>query len=115
MVLAAQALAKDAEGLALSVDGAAHKGALYRTMTATALEARPVIITNSGASPARAVITVSGIPTTPEPALNAGFALERTVYTLKGVKIEGAALKQNERYVVVLKTSETSANRPAVF
>ena len=31
MVLAAQALARDAEALSLTVDGAPHKGALYRT------------------------------------------------------------------------------------
>jgi alpha-2-macroglobulin len=109
MVLAAQALAKDAEGLTLTVDGTERKGAFYRTVTAAALEAKAITIANPGAAPVRAVVTVSGIPNAPEPALNAGFALERTLYTMKGVKVDAPRLKQNERYVVVLKTTEPSA------
>jgi uncharacterized protein YfaS (alpha-2-macroglobulin family) len=106
MVVAAQALAKDAEGMTLTVDGAERKGPLYRTISAEALEAKPLTVANPGAASAQAVITVSGIPTGAEPALNQGFGLERVIYTMQGEKADPARLRQNERYVVALNVTE---------
>lgn len=106
MVLAAQALAREAEGVVLTVDGAERKGAFYRTLSAAALEAGPLTVANPGAAPAQAVITVAGIPTAPEPALNQGFGLERVIYTMKGERADPARLRQNERYVVALTVSQ---------
>ena len=48
MVLAAQALLKDAEAIAVKVDGVEEKGALYRTFRDAALADKPVAITNAG-------------------------------------------------------------------
>ncbi|RDJ20778.1 alpha-2-macroglobulin family protein [Bosea caraganae] len=109
MVLAAQAMTKEAEGMTLTVDGAERKGALYRTLSQEALEAKPLVIANPGPAAAQAVITVSGIPATPEPALNQGFGLERTIYSMKGEKVDPASLRQNERYVVALTVTEIPA------
>jgi hypothetical protein len=109
MVMAAQAMSREAENLSLTIDGAEHKGAFYRTVSGEAISAKPLVIGNPGNATARAVVTVSGIPTTPEPALDQGFALERTLYTMKGEKADPARLRQNERYVVVLTTSEATA------
>lgn len=108
LVLAAQAMAKDAEGMALTVDGAARKGAFYRTIPAEALEAKPLTIANPGSANVQAVITVSGIPTAPEPALNQGLGLERVIYTMKGERADPARLRQNERYVVALTVTESA-------
>lgn len=109
MVLAAQAMAKDAEGMTLTVDGAERKGAFYRTISAEALESKPLTVANPGAATAQAVITVSGIPTGTEPALNQGFGLERVIYTMKGEKADPARLRQNERYVVALTVTEPTS------
>ncbi|PTM41050.1 alpha-2-macroglobulin [Bosea sp. 124] len=109
MVLAAQAMAKDAEGMTLTVDGAERKGALYRTISAEALESKPLTVANPGAATAQAVITVSGIPTGSEPALNQGFGLERVLYTMKGERADPARLRQNERYVVALTVTEPTS------
>lgn len=109
MAMAAAAMAREAEGMALTIDGAERKGAFYRTVPQAALEAKPLVIGNPGTASANAVITVSGIPTTPEPALNQGFALERTLFTMKGEKVDPARLRQNERYVVALKVTEPAA------
>lgn len=109
MVVAAQAMAKDAEGMTLTVDGAERKGPLYRTLAAAALEAKPLTIANPGAAAAQAVITVSGIPTAAEPALNQGFGLERVIYTMKGERADPSRLRQNERYVVALNVTEAAA------
>lgn len=108
MVVAAQAMAKDAEGMVLVVDGAERKGPLYRTVSAEALEAKPLTVANPGAAAAQAVITVSGIPTGAEPALNQGFGLERVIYTMRGERVDPARLRQNERYVVALTVSEAA-------
>jgi uncharacterized protein YfaS (alpha-2-macroglobulin family) len=109
MVLAAQAMAKDAEGMTLTVDGVERKGALYRTISAEALEAKPLTVANPGAATAQAVITVSGIPTGTEPALNQGFGLERVLYTMTGERADPARLRQNERYVVALTVTEPTS------
>lgn len=108
MVVAAQAMAKDAEGMTLSVDGTERKGPLYRTLTAAALDATPLTVANPAAAAAQAVITVSGIPTGAEPALNQGFGLERVIYTMKGERADPARLRQNERYVVALNVTEAA-------
>jgi uncharacterized protein YfaS (alpha-2-macroglobulin family) len=109
MVVAAQALARDAEGMSLVVDGTERKGPLYKTISAEALEAKPLTVANPGAAAAQAVITVAGIPTGVEPALNQGFGLERVIYTMKGEKADPARLRQNERYVVALTVSDPGA------
>ncbi len=106
MAMAAAAMARDAEGMVLTIDGAERKGAFYRTLPQAALDGRPLVIGNPGTASANAVITVSGIPTAPEPALNQGFALERTLFTMKGERVDPAQLRQNERYVVALKVTE---------
>ncbi|MDP3603043.1 MAG: alpha-2-macroglobulin [Bosea sp. (in: a-proteobacteria)] len=109
MVLAAQAMAKDAEGMTLTVDGTERKGPLYRTLSAAALEQKPLTVANPAAATAQAVITVAGIPTGAEPALNQGFGLERVIYTMKGEKADPARLRQNERYVVALTVTEPAS------
>lgn len=109
MAMAAAAMAKDTEGMALTVDGAERKGAFYRTLPQASLEAKPLVIGNPGTASANAVITVSGIPATPEPALNQGFGLERTLFTMKGERVDPSRLRQNERYVVALKVTEPAA------
>ena len=95
--------------MALTVDGTERKGAFYRTIPQASLEAKPLVIGNPGTASANAVITVSGIPSTPEPALNQGFGLERTLFTMKGERVDPSRLRQNERYVVALKVTEPAA------
>ncbi len=49
---------------------------------------------------------MSGAPTTPEPAAESGFKLERKYFTLDGEPSDPAKAKQNQRFVVVLKMTE---------
>ncbi len=109
MVMAAQALAKEAENFQLVVDGTPRSGALNRTWREADLEARPITIQNPGQAAARAVISVSGAPIDPLPALEQGFKVERSIWTMKGQQTGFDKLKQNERYVVHLKMSEPKA------
>lgn len=106
MVLAAQALSKDADAISISVDGQSRKGAFYKTYSQAALAEKPVTIANDGASASRAVISVTGVPTTPEPAADQGFKVERTYFTMKGQVVDPTKIRQNDRLIVSLKVTE---------
>jgi alpha-2-macroglobulin len=105
MVLAARAIGKQAR-LSLDVAGEARQSPLYRTIRAAELQAAPFKVTNTGAAPVRAVVSVSGAPTMPEPAADKGFKIERAYYTLDGKPADPAKARQNQRFAVVLKVTE---------
>jgi len=109
MVLAAEALADRNASIALGVDGTPHSGAFYQTWTAAALADKTVKISNEGQDPADLALTTTGNPTTPEPAGGQGYEIERVYYTLAGQKVDPATIKQNDRFVVTLKVTETEA------
>jgi uncharacterized protein YfaS (alpha-2-macroglobulin family) len=104
LVLAARALAK--ETLALDLNGAAVKTALYRSYKAADVAGQPLKITNTGDAPVQAVISVSGAPITPEPAAANGFKIERNYFALDGKPVDPGKAKQNDRFAVVLKVTE---------
>ncbi len=97
MVLAAQALQKEADKIALDVNGNPSKGAFYRILREGALESGPLTITNTGLSDAKVVLSVSGVPTTPEPAAEKGYKVERKLYRLDGTEIQPSQIRQNDR------------------
>lgn len=110
MLMAANALAEQAKATELTVAGKPHKGQLVRAFKPEELKASPVTVTNEGDVATDAVITVIGAALTPEPPASKGFTVERTFYTLDGKKVDlkGAAgstdkVRQNDRFVVVLK------------
>jgi alpha-2-macroglobulin len=105
LVLAARALAR--ETMSLDVNGSAVKTALYRNYKAEEVRSQPVKIANTGEAPVQAVVTVSGSPISPEPAASNGFKIERNYYTLAGEPADIAKAKQNDRFAVVLKITET--------
>ena len=109
MVLAAQALSADAQNLALSIDGDRHQGAYYRTWRGLALEGKSTVIGNDGRTDAQLVITTSGNPVAPEPAAEQGYRIERSYYKLDGKPVDPATIRQNDRFVVVLKVTELEA------
>ncbi|MCA0423033.1 MAG: alpha-2-macroglobulin family protein [Proteobacteria bacterium] len=109
MVLAAEALANDAQGQQLTVNGQAHQGSLYRSYLTRTLEAGPVTITNAGSAPVEMVVSAAGNPIQHEPPLAAGFRIERSLHKLDGTKLDGTTVRQTDRMVVVLKVTEPDA------
>ena len=114
MLLAAHALAQEAKGMTLAVNGQPHQGELVRSVAPQELTAGPIAIANDGDAPVGAVVSVIGAALTPEPPIAKGFTIERTYYTLDGKKVDLASatggtakLKQNDRLVVVLKVDAT--------
>ena len=65
---AAHALTAGADQSELTLGGEPVKGALYRRWDAADLAAQPPIVGNRGSAPLEALITVTGVPLTPEPA-----------------------------------------------
>jgi len=109
LVLAARALGQ--QGVSLTIEeGSGEEGGqlgpLYRSFSEEDLGINPITVTNNGDTPVDAVVSVSGAPTTPEPAADHGFALERTFHTLDGEEVDIATATQNERYVVLLTVTE---------
>src|SRR5260221_1775634 len=104
MMLASLALAK--ETLTLDVDGQPFKTAVYRSYKAEAMAGKPVKITNTGDAPVQAVVSVSGSPITPEPAVSNGFKIERNYFTLDGKPADVSRARQNDRFAVGLKITE---------
>lgn len=106
LVLASRALAREANTLALDVNGSPVKTALYRSYKAAEMSGQPIKITNTGDTPVQAVVSVSGSPITPEPAASNGFKIERNYFTLDGKPADVTKAKQNDRFAVVLKITE---------
>ncbi len=113
MVLAAAATAKAGDRLKIAVDAGAgveeKTGNLFRTYRSEALEAHPVVLTNRGDAPAKAVVTTSGAPIGEDPPASAGYQIERTFHKVDGTKIDPSKVRQTDRLVVVLKVTEAKA------
>jgi len=106
LVLAASALARQLNAISLTIDGEKRQGSYYRSLRATELNA-PLTVTNSGSGKVQAVVSVSGAPLTPELAAERGFKIERTYYTLAGEPADPSQARQNQRFVVVLRMTES--------
>ncbi|MGO4387889.1 MG2 domain-containing protein [Microvirga sp. 2YAF29] len=111
LVLASQAVSRDAGAMRLNVDGADHQGAFYGTYRDTVLASHPVRIANNGRDIVQAVITVTGNPIDPEPAMSHGYAIERSYHKLDGTPVQPDKVRQNDRLVVVLKVTEPEAKQ----
>jgi alpha-2-macroglobulin len=104
LVLASRALAN--ETMAIDVEGAPIKTALYRSYKSAEMAGKPIRITNTGDAPIQTVVSVGGSPVTPEPAAANGFKIERNYFTLDGKPADVSKVKQNDRFAVVLKVTE---------
>nr|WP_238249567.1 alpha-2-macroglobulin [Methylobacterium persicinum] len=109
MVMAAEGLAERGKGLSFTLDGAALPGPLARTYGEADLAAGDKVLVNTGGAPVQVAIGVSGNPVTPEPAESRGYTVERSLHRLDGSVIDPAAIRQNDRLVVVLKVTEAKA------
>jgi alpha-2-macroglobulin len=105
LVLAARALTKEADAIAMTVGGEPHKGSLFRSVRAADLST-PLTLVNSGEGTVQTVLSVTGAPLTPEPPAAQGFRIERNYFTLDGEPANPAKAKQNDRFAVVLKITD---------
>ena len=122
LLLAAKALNDETKATKLAIDGAPVDGPLLRGLSAEQLKSQPVTIFNNGDAATDAVVTVIGAALKPEPAVSKGFKIERQAFTLDGKPVDMKSLsggksdvKQNDRYVMVVKvTSQEAGGRVMV-
>jgi uncharacterized protein YfaS (alpha-2-macroglobulin family) len=82
---------------------------LYRTWKANDLDGGATTIVNTSSSAASVVLTTAGHPAQMEPALAQGYQVERSYFSLDGKPKDLANVRQNDRFVVVLKVTENEA------
>ncbi len=102
LLLAAQALIKGADQPELAIDGQPMQGALYRRLAAETLMAQPLAVQNRGPQTLDALVTVTGVPLTPEPAGGNGYRIERAYYDLDGRRVQPSGVAQGERLVAII-------------
>ncbi|MCA1406640.1 alpha-2-macroglobulin family protein [Ensifer sp. IC3342] len=108
MLLAARAIQGGDEDMKLDINGAARTGSYAARITGDALIEHPIVIRNNGTDAVSAVVTTVAAPAQPLSASGDGFTIERTYYTLDGAEANVSEARQNERYVVVLKVTESN-------
>lgn len=103
-LLAAAALAREAMGGSVNVNGESLSGSVYQSYDQEHFDANSVTITNTGNTPTEAKVTVTGIPAAPLAAGSNGFTITREYYLPDGTYFDPAvdAIAQNDRFVVVL-------------
>ncbi|MBS3649118.1 alpha-2-macroglobulin family protein [Pseudaminobacter sp. 19-2017] len=106
MLLAARALSANAADMRLAVNGVEHTGVFSERFEGSEIVESPIIVTNTGQDTAQAVVTAVAAPVRPLPAGGDGFTIERTHYRLDGTEANVTEVRQNERFVVVLKLTE---------
>ena len=109
LLLAAKSLIDQSRGLTVDVDGKPEAGPVQRVLSAADLTRAPLVIKNTTDQSVSASVIVNGASVTPEPAASSGFTIERRVYTPDGKEVQFDKVKQNDRFVVVLKVSEVEA------
>jgi uncharacterized protein YfaS (alpha-2-macroglobulin family) len=105
LLLAANALFEEAKTYSLDINGARHQGSLIKSLSRSDLQT-PYKVTNIGEAKARAIITISGSPQTPEPARSNGFTISREYYSLDGEKVDPSRVAQNTRLIAVITVHE---------
>lgn len=115
LILAARALFDQAGKLSLEVANKTHKGAYFGTYSAEDLANGEVAIVNKGDAAVSATVTVTGIPTTPEPPASKGFTIERRVFSMEGKPLVLEKVEQNQRVVVLLQVAEAEAKRARII
>ena len=104
LLSAAHAMNRDAPGRAIALNGRAVAPLKLPAELAPDLAAirAGYAVANTGSVPLWRTLTVSGVPASPPPALDAGFTIERSSFALDGKPVDPAHLRQNDRFIVVL-------------
>jgi uncharacterized protein YfaS (alpha-2-macroglobulin family) len=105
LVLAARALKNADQDIRVEVNDQVKKGGYRARMTGEELLTHPIDIVNTANDPVTAVVTTVASPKDPLTAGGDGFEISRAYYTMDGEEANVSEVKQNERYVVVLKVT----------
>ena len=110
LLMAAHALAKRGTARSVALNGGAAETVVLPYAISPSADAtmRGVTVRNMDDKPLFRTVTVRGAPIQAQPALQNGFRLRREVYTLRGERMDDTALRQTDRFIVVLSGSVSS-------
>ena len=111
LLLAANSIQHSEKELRFGVNGEQHSGAYKEVLGLTNLDQNNFTVTNLNDKKVEAVVTVTGDSFLPEPPIAKGFKISREFYTLAGKQVDLREVKQNDRFVVVIKVDEVEAKR----
>ncbi len=105
MLRAAYELSKERAPLNIVVDGKPmlERTGAVRLSPSLAQLNRGIAILNHGDAPVWRTVSVQGTPATPLPAEANGLTIKKTVWTMAGQPADLAALKQNDRVMIVIE------------
>ncbi len=83
-LLAAAALARQADSGSVTIDGEALSGSVYRQYDQEIFDGGEVTVTNTGNQPTEMKVSVTGIPAEPPEAADEGFGITRDYYLPDG-------------------------------
>lgn len=109
LVMAARAIKESGNEIRLTVNGTPHEGSFARRVSGKALLDSPITVRNDGPKAVDAVVTAVAAPVEPLAAGGDGFTIERAYYRLDGSQVDISEVRQNERFVVVIKVEEKNA------
>ena len=102
LLLAAQALLKQAGQMQLTVDGQkATADPFYLAPTVAALT-KALTVVNQGRDPVWYGMALSGVPVAQQPPAQNGFTISRRYYTRAGKEVDPAQIRQNDLLVAVI-------------
>ncbi len=104
LLLATSALTGDAAAMNLAIDGRTHSstGAPVRT-TLAAGDPDGLTIANRGTTPVRVIESRRGVPAVAQDPVQQGFEIRRRYFTVEGGAVDPAAVRQNDRLVVLVE------------
>ena len=110
LLMAAHALAKRGTARSVALNGGAAETVTlpYAVSPSAEALARSTSVRNMDDKPLFRTVTLRGAPIQAPPALENGFHLQREAYTLTGERMDDTALRQTDRFIVVLSGSAGS-------
>ncbi|MCB1450284.1 MAG: alpha-2-macroglobulin family protein [Nitratireductor sp.] len=106
LLLAARAAQEGNKAIRLDVNGSPLSGAYTSRLQGSDLVSNPLSVSNRTSDPLTAVVTTLASPRDPLPAGGNGFEIKRTFYNPDGTEADMNAVRQNQRFVVVLEINE---------
>ncbi|MHA3915099.1 alpha-2-macroglobulin family protein [Halovulum sp. GXIMD14793] len=104
-LMAARALINDNDHDGLLFNGKAPDGPLVETLTDQQMKTSFAVLENTSTRDTDVVLSVFGVPETPEPAGGNGYTIIREYFDLSGQRVDLSQVTQNDRLLVVLSVT----------
>ncbi len=105
LLLAAQALMHGADKPQLAIKGESWTGPWLSRLSSDTAALFPLVVENLGERSLEALVSVAGVPLTPQPPGGDGYRIERAYYDLEGRRSDASTIAQGDRLLAVITVS----------